>query len=149
MKQDLLLYGFIPGQISLFLQRWLYTCGNKVWYLLEEELQIIPIWFAREQAHYSQPSLWVGFGIVEAQSWEHGLNREQCKFRTGGLLKYLSVCICAWLLLLLTCWCSVRNALPQFSFYHAGCRHRERETHSNDIFPHYLSSSDHTMHCGS
>lgn len=71
MEQHLLLYGFFAGQIALLLQRRVYTCGSKVWYLLEEELLIILIGFARDQAHSSQPSLLVGFGAVEAQGWDH------------------------------------------------------------------------------
>lgn len=70
MKQDLLLYGVFPGQIALLLQLWVYTCGNKVWYLLEEKLITLKV-LAREQAHFSQPSLLVGFGAVEEQGWEH------------------------------------------------------------------------------
>lgn len=116
MKQDLSLNGFFPGQIALLLQWQVYTCGNKVWYLLEEELLIIPIGFAREQAHSSQPSLLVGFGAVEARGCEHWLTW------AGNSISFLlgpaEICQCVYLCSsCCTRWCSVRNPLPQ-CFYH-------------------------------
>lgn len=115
-----------------------FTCVEyRVWYLLEEELLIILIGIAREQAHSSQPSLLVGFGAVEARGWEHWLTsaRNRINFLLGACWS-TSVCVsvpsysCCC-----THWCSVRNAFPQL-FYHSWMQ-AERARH---LQQRYISS---------
>lgn len=69
------------------------------------------------------------FGTVEAHGLEHGWTR------AGNSSFLLRAC---WNMSVhvsvpgdsfcCSCWCSMRNALPQFFFIMAGCRHREQET---------------------
>lgn len=74
----------------------LHVCLYKVWYLLEEELLIIPIEFVREQVHSSQPSLWVVLVLLKHRAWSmDGLKQ-------GTVVSYwgpAEICQCMYLCL--------------------------------------------------